>query len=106
MFKTIMWQFYGVKGAPCRVLGAAPLERVPRGNASWRGLRGSAPGGVRGSAPGGGPASQSAGPTVNPLPCLIGELSFKILNVNEISQSNYEFLNLFKTYWNIQLKLP
>ena len=43
-------------------------------------------------------------PTVNPLPCLIGELSFKILNVNEISQSNYDFLNLFKTYQNIQLK--
>ena len=83
MFKTIMWQFYG----------------VPRGNA---------PGGVQGAAPlaGSGGSAPGGGPTVNPLPWLIGELSFKILNVNEISQSNYEFLNLFKTYCNIQLKPP
>ena len=45
-------------------------------------------------------------PMVNHLPCLIGGLSFNILNVNEISQSNYKFLNLFKTYRNIQLKPP
>ena len=92
MFKTIMWQFYGVKGQ-------SPL----------RGARGSAPrGGSKGQRPLVGSKGQRPwrGPTVNPLPCLIGELSFKILNVNEISQSNYEFLNLFKTYRNIQLKPP
>ena len=97
MFKTIMWQYYGV-------LGAAPLVGF-QGATPLGGVQGAAPlAGSGGSAPGGGPAGQSAGATVNLLPCLISVLTFKILNVNEISQSNYEFLNLFKTYQNIQLK--
>ena len=84
----------------------SPLQG-PRGSAPREGSKGQRPWRGPGAAPpGGGPAGQSAGSTVNSLPCLIGELTFKILNVNEISQSNYEFLNLFKTYRNIQLKPP